>query len=221
MEVADLEAPVPRLTAKGQATRKRIVAAAALLMYERGVARTSTEDVQTAAGVSASQIYHYFDSKKSLVLAVIAYQTQKMLEIQAPLLSRLDSIESLEAWRDSVVELQQRRQCAGGCPIGSLACELSEADPDARADLSDSFARWTSAIRHGLEAMQARGDLGADADPARLALATLAALQGGLLLTQTRRDTEALEAVLDAMIDRIRSHLTHDHPGRHPQPTAS
>jgi hypothetical protein len=32
----------------------------------------------------------------------------------------------------------------------------------------------------------------------------LAAVQGGLLLTQARRDTVALEAVLTAMIDRIR-----------------
>jgi hypothetical protein len=54
--------------------------------------------------------------------------------------------------------------------------------------------------------MQERGELNEDADPAHLALALLAPLQGGLLMTQTRRDTIALEAVLNAMIDRIRCH---------------
>ena len=49
------------ITRKGQATRDRIVAAAAALMYQQGVAGTSTEDLQAAAGVSASQIYHYFE----------------------------------------------------------------------------------------------------------------------------------------------------------------
>ncbi len=52
-----------KLTPKGRATRERIVAAAAALTYERGVAGTSTEEVREAAGVSASQLYHYFDSK--------------------------------------------------------------------------------------------------------------------------------------------------------------
>ena len=40
-------------------------------------------------------------------------------------------------------------------------------------------------------------------DPDDLALATLAALQGGLLLTQIQRDTKPLEVALDAMFDRI------------------
>ena len=48
------------VTATGRATRDRIVAAASTLMCTRGVAATSTEDVQVVANVSASQIYHYF-----------------------------------------------------------------------------------------------------------------------------------------------------------------
>jgi AcrR family transcriptional regulator len=182
------------------------VAAAAQLMFDRGVAGTTTEDVQHAAGVSPSQIYHYFGDKKSLVKAVIAYDTDLILSVQQPVLSRLDSFEALEAWRDFIIDIQVERNCAGGCPIGSLASELSEHDTEARAALAVGFARWETAIRDGLMAMQDRGELGADADPEFLALATLTALQGGLLMSQARRDTVALRAVLDAMIDRIRCH---------------
>jgi hypothetical protein len=53
--------------------------------------------------------------------------------------------------------------------------------------------------------MHARGDLPAGADPDDLALATLAALQGGLLLAQVQRDTRPLEVALDAMLDRIQT----------------
>ncbi len=45
----------------------------------------------------------------------------------------------------------------------------------------------------------------ADVDPDDLALATLAALQGGLLLTQIQRETKPLEVALDAMLDRIQT----------------
>ena len=77
-------------------------------------------------------------------------------------------------------------------------------DPDARAMLAAGFSRWEDAIRRGLRAMQERGELNPDADVESLALATLAAVQGGLLLTQARRDTIALNTVLTAIIDRIR-----------------
>ena len=192
-----------RLTAKGAATRARIVQAAAGLIFERGVARTGIEDVQRAAAVSASQLYHYFTDKQALVHAVVDHQAQAVLDGQQPLLDQLDSIDGLRAWRELLVASQRQRDCSGGCVIGSLASELAESDTDARERLAVSFARWQDRIRDGLARMRARGDLRADADPDALALALLAAVQGGLLLDQTRRDTTALETAMDAMIAHI------------------
>jgi AcrR family transcriptional regulator len=200
---ADTEPKV--FTAKGRATRDRIVTAAAMLMLERGVAGTSWEDIQTAAGVNASQLYHYFGDKKTLVRAVIAYQTQTVLANQQPLLSSLDSLDALRAWRDLIVEHQRRADCKGGCPLISLTGELAEARPDCRSDLSDGFDQWETPIRDGLRTMHMRGDLRRSADPDRLATALLAALQGGLVLTQVRRDTAPLEAALDTMLEHLSS----------------
>ena len=64
-----------RLTRRGRETRERIVAAAAELIFERGVAETTLEDIRAAAGVSGSQVYHYFEDKQALVRAVIDHQT--------------------------------------------------------------------------------------------------------------------------------------------------
>ncbi len=202
------------LTRKGETTRARIVDAAAGLMFERGVAGTSTEEVRRAAGVSSSQLYHYFDGKQALVRAVITHQTDAVLSAQQPLLSRLDSLDALRAWRDLIVAIQTRGNCEGGCPIGTLAVELAEIDPDARADLVAGFARWEGAIRDGLAAMRERGELRADADPDRLALATLAALQGGLLLTQVRRDVAPVATALDAAIAHVASFAVATHIAR-------
>jgi hypothetical protein len=84
---------------------------------------------------------------------------------------------------------------------------LSDTEPGARLELADGFMQWELAIRRGLRAMYDRGEMRPDADPDRLALALLAGLQGGLLLTQVRKDTLALEAGLDAMLAHIRSFL--------------
>jgi TetR/AcrR family transcriptional repressor of nem operon len=196
-----------RLTRKGQATRDRIVATTSELMFKRGVAAVSTEDVQRTADVSPSQLYHYFGDRRSLIRAVIAHQTQAVLDRQLPLLDRfrLDDFDALEAWRDAIVAMQRAAGLAGGCPMGVLAGQLAEADPEARGDLAAGFARWETAIRDGLDAMRARGELRPDADTARLALMLLSAAQGGLLLTQVRRDTVALKAALDGAIGYIRA----------------
>lgn len=194
-----------RLTPKGEATRARIVEAASELVFAHGVSRTGIEDVQRAAGVSASQLYHYFGDKQTLMRAVIAHQTAAVLAAQQPELDALDSFEALSRWRDRLVTLQRSRHCAGGCPIGSIASEIADDDPGARADLVDSFEQWEAPLRHGLTAMRERGVLRPDTDTDRLALALLAALQGGLLLTQTRRTTLPLEAALDSMIELIRA----------------
>ncbi|MBB6730664.1 TetR/AcrR family transcriptional regulator [Cohnella zeiphila] len=196
-----------RLTRKGKETRARIVAAAARLMFERGVAGTSVEDVQREAKVSASQLYHYFKEKRELVLAVVRLQCEQVLGAQEPLLSHLDSMEALRTWRDAIVQLQIERQFVGGCPIGSLASELADAEPDARLELAEGFELWELAIRKGLRAMYDRGEMRPDADPDRLALALLAGLQGGLLLAQVRKEAGPLEAGLDAMLAHIRSFL--------------
>jgi AcrR family transcriptional regulator len=196
----------PRLTRKGQETHRRIVSEAADLMYKQGVAGTSIEQVQSAAGVSASQIYYYFGDKDGLVRAVIDYQTENVLGVQKPLLANLDSIEALQAWRDVIVSIHRDGRNQQGCPMGSLSSELTRSTPEARADLLAGFKRWEQALRDGLRVMRDRGELPDRVDPERFALALLAAVQGGLVLTQARRDTVALEASLDTVIDCLRGH---------------
>jgi TetR/AcrR family transcriptional regulator, transcriptional repressor for nem operon len=195
-------APSPRrLTQKGRQTRQRIIDAAADLIFERGVAHTTIEDVRAAAEVSSSQLYHYFDDKPALVHAVIEHQANTIVEGQQTF--DLSSLDGLRAWRDWVIRHQRELDCSGGCPIGSLGSELAETDPAARAQVSEGFKRWETAIQSGLREMYARGRLVPEADPDALALALLAALQGGLLLTQIERDTKPLEAALDAMVDLV------------------
>jgi AcrR family transcriptional regulator len=64
----------PKLTAKGERARARIVAASARLIRQRGVAGTSLEDVKAAADVRGSQLYRYFPGKDDLVRAVVGCQ---------------------------------------------------------------------------------------------------------------------------------------------------
>jgi TetR/AcrR family transcriptional regulator, transcriptional repressor for nem operon len=190
-------------TAKGRETRGRIIHAAADLVTECGVAGTSLEDVRARARVSKSQLYHYFVDRDDLMRAVARAASDDVLGGQAELLAQLDTIQGLRAWADALVTLQQERRARGGCPIGSLAGQLAERNESARHELVDGLDRWETAIRAGLERMAARGELRPDADPGTLAQRVLAAVQGGLVLTQIRRDPEQLRSALNGALDRI------------------
>jgi TetR/AcrR family transcriptional regulator, transcriptional repressor for nem operon len=190
-------------TVKGRETRERIVRAAAELVAERGVAGTSLDDVRTRAHASKSQLYHYFADRDDLMRAVARAVSDDVVLGQTELFAQLGTIDGLRAWADALVTLQQSRHAKGGCPIGSLAGQLAERDDGARLALADGLDRWESAIREGLERMAARGELQPDADPGALAQRTLAAVQGGLLLTQIRRDPNQLRSTLDGALDAI------------------
>jgi AcrR family transcriptional regulator len=190
-------------TKKGAETRQRIIAASAALIFEQGVATTTLEQMRDAAGVSNSQIYHYFADKEELVRAVIAYLSETVVGGQEPMLAEIGTIEGLHAWCNFLVAHQRSLNCRGGCPIGSIGSELAELDPEARQEAARAMTRWQGAIRAGLQAMHARGDLVDGIDPDHLATATLAAVQGALLLTQLQRSTAPLEATLAMVIDHI------------------
>src|SRR6201986_5029779 len=181
---------VPRLTAKGRATRERILATAATLILQHGMTGAGIDDVRAAAGVSGSQMTHYFRDKQHLVKEMIAWQAQSVLsEHRAPQLGELDTFAALRLWADLHIQRQVERDCQGGCSFGSLAGPLVESDPAIRTDLAGGFAEWLELFRHGFALMRVRGDLLPAADPDSLASALLAAMQGGMLLTQTLRDT--------------------------------
>jgi AcrR family transcriptional regulator len=195
------------LTARGAATRSRIVNAAADLFYGHGVDRTSLDEVMAASGVSKSQLYHYFADKDALVLEVIARQTERVLDAQQPHLETLDSLPALMAWRDLIVRLN--REAGGkGCPLGSLASELANESEPARARLAGSFAMWRHRIEQGLTKMRERGELADSVDPQELALALLSAVEGGLLLAKTTQSSRPLEIALDMAVDHVARRMT-------------
>jgi TetR/AcrR family transcriptional regulator, transcriptional repressor for nem operon len=198
----------PPKTAKGRATRKRIVSAASELIGERGVAETSLDDVIERAGASKSQLYHYFEDRAALLRSVVAHNTQIVLGDPAP----VDSWKAIRSWFDSLVDLQVEREARGGCPIGSLVPQLAGADERARLMLAASFTRWEAHLRDGLRTMQAQWKLDRRADPDELATAIMATIQGGLLLSQTRRDAHQLAIALDAAYAHLRAHAATARP---------
>ena len=205
------------LTPRGEEARRRILDAAADLMHVQGIAATSVDEVLERARAGKGQFYHYFSSKGELVRAVLAHQVEASRKRMAPLLGGLHTWEGIRGWMDALIAEQRERGFVGGCPVGSMAAEAAATDEALRRDLADAFEAKRAFLREGLRRMKEAGGLDPGADPDALADFVLAALQGGLLLSSTRRDEAALVRALDHAYRHLRSHAART---RHPDPGA-
>jgi AcrR family transcriptional regulator len=196
--------PHPRaepLTRRGRERKGAIVAAAAELVYARGVRATSLDDILAAAGAGKSQLYHYFSTKEDLLAAVLDHQLARVLAEQERF--RLDTWSGLRRWFDALLAGQQAR-AFGGCPLGSLVAELTREDDALRRRAAEVFAAWEERLAQPLQAMKDTGRLRASARPHELAQATLAAIQGGYLMSTAASDSAPMRRALRLAFEHLR-----------------
>lgn len=177
-----------RLTAKGRATRDRIVQAAAQLIVTEGLSAANMEAVRAAASVSGSQLAHYFADKSALIRAVIRRQIGVVLDFhRQPKLGNLDSFDDFERWIDLNMRYLRRIGYFGTPTYHALAAQLVKTDDGTRETLAAGYRQWIDLVAQAIQRMKDGGVLVADADPRRLALVIVSAHQGGGTLAFTYR----------------------------------
>lgn len=195
------------LTAKGIATRGRIVEGAAEVLREHGVAAARLEDVMARTHTSKSQLFHYFpDGKDQLLLAVAEFEAARVLEDQQPYLGCLDSWEAWQRWRDVVVKRYEDQ--GEHCPLGSLLFQVGRTTPGARAIVAGLMRSWQASLAAGIRAMQGAGHLPEDADRLdveRQSASLLAGIQGGVAILLATGESMHLRAALDQGIEGLRA----------------
>lgn len=199
-----MDLQVQKLTAKGAATRARIVTGAAAEIRDRGVALTTLDDIRARTGTSKSQLFHYFPGgKEQLLLAVAQHEAEQVLADQQPHLGALTSWAAWQRWRDAVV--QRYRRQGQSCPLSMLMSEIGRATPGAQAVTTALMRRWHDEIADGIRDMQAQGKISARVAPERDAAALLAGIQGGVGILLATGDLSYLEHALDVGIENLRA----------------
>jgi TetR/AcrR family transcriptional regulator, transcriptional repressor for nem operon len=199
--------PGEPITRRGRASRERIVERAAELFAERGIAATTVDDVLAAAGAGKGQFYHYFRSRDELAAAAVGH---RCAQVVAGLTQALGAVSSLAGLEEALEGFVAGFEQAGmpGCPIGTLAAEVAGRNEDARLQAAAGFDAWERLLADVLERMRQRGELRADASPAALATGLLASIEGGMVLSQARKDMASLRVAVEAGLARVRADLS-------------
>ncbi len=193
---------------RGAETRAHILTTAADLIHQQGFAATSIDNILKASGTGKSQFYHYFDDKDALARAVVLHNLDIILSAQGPALANLSTWDAIDAWLDSMVADHEGAGLVGGCRVGSLAAEMADRNERLRLELVSALSTWEAYLAAGLEELKTQGSLRPDADPRALAETTMASIQGGYLLSTTKKDIRPMRNALAAAGAHLRSFAT-------------
>src|SRR5688500_4578761 len=131
-----------KITARGRATRQRIIEATGEQILAAGIGGTTLDTVRAATLTSKSQLFHYFPGGKTeLVREVATWEGQQLLAAQEPYIHDLSTWESWNAWRAALVDYYLGLG-RWACPIGSLATQAAMTDPELDAVISAAMTTW-------------------------------------------------------------------------------
>jgi AcrR family transcriptional regulator len=173
------------------------------LFWAKGFQSTSIADILSRTQVHSGSLYHFFPGKQQLLVAVLeAYRDGIHQWLLEPAWAGVNDPKErifalLNGYRTHLVSTD----FAYGCPIGSLALELHEPDPEVRELLATNFDNWVTAIEGCLDAMEGR--LPRALDRRALAEFILTVMEGAVMQSRTHRDI----GVYDRNVATLRAHL--------------
>lgn len=183
--------------------RTRIVMSAMDLFWAKGFNSTSVADILSRTQLNAGSLYHVFPGKQDVLIAVLeAYRDGLYENLVDPAWEGVeDPIERIFALLARYRWLILETDCTYGCPIGSLALELHEADPVVRDLLAINFTGWVGAVVRCLD--DAGDRLPANLDKQALGEFVLTTMEGGVMQSRTHRDV----AYFDRGVAALRDHF--------------
>jgi TetR/AcrR family transcriptional repressor of nem operon len=190
---------------KGQETRERIVRETAPLLNKQGFLSTPLADILKCVGLEKGGFYHHFACKEDLVVeafehvaAQAAERLHKAIEGENTAVGKLKAMT--EAYR--VFKINQLLE-GGGCPILNAAVESDDGNVRLRDAARLAMDRWRGVVNRILSAGIASGEFRADLDPDKESCWVIAAIEGGVMLSNLYKDPVFLNRSLDQLVNHI------------------
>ncbi len=205
-EMTSADPPKTRgFTAKGVATRDRILRCAADVLLDGGLTAFNLDRVRQAARVSGSQLNHYFGDRNELIRAVLRRQIGIVLDFhRQPALGGLDTFPDWERWADLNVRYLRKIGYRGTATYHALAGQLAKTDEGTRKTFADGYWRWVALLEDCFARMKSRGALLPSADPGHLALVVVAVHQGAGVVAFTYRQEWPLVDATQFIVNYLR-----------------
>lgn len=200
---------------KTQATRDRLIRAAAKLAGTKGFDRTSVQEVMDEAGVGKGSLFHHFASKEALGLAVLEQDREEFMSMLDGCFATKRGVEALACFFEAAFRKHSANGFKGGCLWGNTALEMSDSNPAFIAPVDAVFREWTDKVRKAIEQGQAEGQVRTDTPAADLALLVVSTIEGGIMLSRLRKEEAPMRTCLDLLRRVLGIEVNTERKGEH------
>ncbi|XXX78902.1 TetR/AcrR family transcriptional regulator [Sorangium sp. So ce134] len=191
--------------AKGEDTRRAILAEALSLASEVGLDGLSIGLLAERVGMSKSGLFAHFGSKEDLQLAVLDEATSRFVDVVvSPALREPRGLPRVRALFDRWLSWTDQPFLPGGCVFVHASVELDDKAGPARDKLVASQKDWLETLAHAARIAVDEGHFRKDLDVHQLAFEAFSIAYGFHFLDRLLRDPRAEErarAAFERLVD--------------------
>jgi TetR/AcrR family transcriptional repressor of nem operon len=186
---------------KKQSTREEILDAIFMLVYTNGYNGTSMSMILKECNIPKGSLYHYFKSKKEMVLAVIKERlAPRMDEFYS--FSNDENKHSIDILIDTIIKISQNEQLVKyGCPLNRLNQEMSFMDKDFDVAISQIYNH----VKEKIVFLLHKSNLNKDINIEELSEFVIASVWGALSLSPTQSSKERYLNTVSFLISYLHS----------------
>ena len=189
---------------KKQNTRERLLDITFEEIYVNGYASTSIDTILKRASVPKGSMYHYFKSKKELVLAMIKERLYPRMDEFFKLNSTSTAYEALENL--FLAMSRNRMLITYGCPMYRLMVELSPVDKDFDNMFVEKYTQLVASFKILLQKDVKAGLLDSKLDTKEFASFVIHSTWGVLSLSPTLSSSKNFLKDTDYILQLLKSY---------------
>ncbi len=188
-------------------TREKLLASALRLVWQRGYAAVTIEEICDAAGVRKGSFYHFFPTKEAVVTAALEEdfasfraELDRIFSCTTAPLARLTHF--FQHITRQQMALHKTTGQLLGCPIGSISCEVIPQEKKLSTCIQTIFATYEHYLATAIRDAIAAGDLPKQ-NIARQARLLTALFEGILAQARIHNDPGLLKSLLPAVMNLL------------------
>ena len=181
--------------------RQEILLAAFEEFYLRGYQAGSINNVIKTAGSTKGALFHHFNGKKALGMAVLdeVILPRVTREWLTPLTGSDHPIETImECFGRLEEHKEENVRC--GCPLSNLAHEMSPLDEDFRLKIDSLYSDWRRALEGAFERGKVAGNIRPEVDTAETAAFVIAAFIGIIAYAKNSHDMGLVDQTIKGLV---------------------
>ena len=190
------------MAVKGQATKTKLMDIAERLILNRGFSAMSIDEVIKEAGITKGGFFYHFDSKNSLVYALMQRYREKEAFIFSDLFKRAEELTSdplqqmlvfVKLFAEMMADMKRLHP---GCVVASITYESQQVNEQVRNITTEIVLDWRNLFREHLKKIDQVYSPNANVSSDDLADMLSTIMEGGIIISRALNDPSVLEKQL-------------------------